>query len=79
MIIISYWCPNAENRKKLYDLLDAFVTKGLQMKNSYVRYRAVDFIRKYPEFKAHHLPVLQQMQKDDPNTKIVEILTDFLQ
>lgn len=64
--------------KTNYDLLNSFVGKGLQMKNSYVRYRATDFIRKYPVFKDNHLEVLKVMATNDPNTKIVEILGEFL-
>ncbi len=78
MMLNSKKIPVDTQEKEFYDVLDAFVAKGLQMKNSYVRYRAVDFIRKYPEFKVQHLPVLQQMQKNDPNTKIVAILEAFL-
>ena len=48
------------------------------MKNSYVRYRAVDFIRHYPEFKDKYIDLLQEMAKNDLNTKIVSILTNFL-
>ncbi len=64
--------------KTNYDLLNSLVGKGLLMKNSYVRYRATDFIRKYPMFKDNYLDVLTAMAQNDPNTKIVEILSEFL-
>jgi glutaminyl-tRNA synthetase len=64
--------------KKIFNLLNEFVGKGLLMKNSYVRYRAVDFIRKYPEFKENYSNLLNEMVLSDPNTKIIEILSDML-
>ena len=64
--------------KETYNLLNEFVGKGLLMKNSYVRYRAVDFVTKYPEFKNKHIDLLQEMVKTDLNTKIVGLLTEFL-
>ena len=66
------------SNKDIFNLLNNFVGKGLQMKNSYVRYRATDFVRKYPTFKENHLDVLKVMLSNDPNTKIVEILNEFL-
>ena len=61
-----------------FDLLNEFVGRGLKMKNSYVRYRAVDFIRTYPQFKENYVVLLKEMLTSDPNTKIVEILSDIL-
>lgn len=62
----------------VFKVLNEFLGKGLKMKNSYVRYRAVDFIRHYPEFKDKYIDLLQEMAKNDLNTKIVSILTNFL-
>ncbi len=64
--------------KTTFDLLNSFIGKGLQMKNSYVRYRAADAIREYPIFKGNHLDILTIMSKSDPNTKIIAILSAFL-
>lgn len=57
-----------------FQLLNEFVGKGLVMKNSYVRYRAVDFVMNYPMFKEKYTDLLQTMATSDPNTMIVELL-----
>jgi glutaminyl-tRNA synthetase len=64
--------------KNIFSLVNTFVGKALQMKNSYVRFRAVDFIKTYPEFKENYLSLLKTMAVADKNTKIVELLSDFL-
>ncbi len=64
--------------KENFAVGDVFITKALKMKNSYVRYRAVDFVIKHPEFKENHLSVLHTMATEDKNTKIVALLNDFL-
>jgi len=71
---VSFDVSNSEN----FTVLNEFVGKGLLMKNSYVRYRAVDFINNYPSFKDKHIKLLQIMAKEDLNTKIVELLSEML-
>ena len=56
----------------------AFLDKAIVMKNSYVRYRAVDFINKYPVFQEANLALLKEMQQTDKNTKIVELINTML-
>jgi len=43
-----------------------------------VRYRAVDFINKYPVFQEANLALLKEMQQTDKNTKIVELINTML-
>ncbi|HIP47448.1 MAG TPA: glutamine--tRNA ligase/YqeY domain fusion protein [Lutibacter sp.] len=66
------------SNSEIFKTLNEFVGKGLLMKNSYVRYRAVDFVRKFPSFKNEHIKLLQVMAKEDLNTKIVELLSGIL-
>ena len=61
-----------------FDNANAFLTKAIVMKNSYVRYRAVDFIKNYPAFKANYTALLNTMVKEDKNTKIVALLEEML-
>lgn len=63
---------------EIFDLLNEFVGKGLHMKNSYVRYRAVDFVRNYPKFTKEHLSLLREMVKSDLNTKVIELLAEII-
>ena len=64
--------------KDTFDLVNTFVGKALLMKNSYVRYRAVDFIRKFPNFKDAYKDLLKVMAVNDKNTKIIELLQNIL-
>jgi hypothetical protein len=48
------------------------------MKNSYVRFQAVDCIVKYPKFKDNHLDLLKIMAIEDKNTHIVDRLKGFI-
>jgi len=57
-----------------FDLANTFLSKAILMKNSYVRYRAVDFINKYPVFQEKHINLLKTMVLEDKNTKIVELI-----
>ena len=66
------------SNSEILTVLNGFVGKGLLMKNSYVRYRAVDFINNYPSFKDKHIELLKIMAKKDLNTKIVALLGDML-
>jgi len=78
MILNSQKVPLDTSNSENFKVLNEFVSKGLQMKNSYVRYRAVDFINQYSEFKNKHVELLQVLVKSDPNTKIVELLKTIL-
>jgi glutaminyl-tRNA synthetase len=66
------------NNPIYYDVVDNFVGTALKMKNSYVRYQAVDFIGKYPEFKEKHLDLLKTMLVEDKNTRIIARLKEYL-
>jgi len=59
-------------------LVNSFVGKALLMKNSYVRFQAVDFIGKYPEFVANHTDLLKVMAVEDKNTHILDRLKEIL-
>ena len=61
-----------------FDSVNKFIEKALQMKNSYVRFQAVDFIGKYILFKEKHLHLLQKMATEDKNTHIIERLKTIL-
>jgi len=78
MVLNSKKLPIDLTDPATFSLIDEFLGKGLHMKNSYVRYRAVDFVRKYPEFKEAHLSLLQEMAQSDLNTKIVAILVELV-
>ena len=66
------------DNKTNFDSANAFLAKAIVMKNSYVRYRAVDFIKNYPIFQANYSELLNTMVKEDKNTKIVELLKGIL-
>jgi len=68
---------NFENQPN-FDIVNTFVGAALKMKNSYVRYQAVDFVGKYPDFISNHLDLLQVMAKEDKNTRIIERLKEIL-
>jgi len=59
------------------NILSTFVGKALAMKNSYVRFQAVDFIGRNLQFKAAHADVLSTMATEDKNTHIIARLTEF--
>jgi len=61
-----------------FDLANTFLSKAILMKNSYVRYRAVDFINKYPVFQEKYIDLLKTMVVEDKNTKIVELINTML-
>lgn len=75
---------NSENIKidfadKLnFDLVDKFIGTALGMKNSYVRFQAVDCVGKYLVFKGNHIDLLKKMAKEDKNTHVIERLKDFV-
>ncbi len=78
MILNSGNCPVDFTDKTNFSTANTFVGKALLLKNSYVRYRAVDFIRTYPEFKDNYLDLLKTMAIEDKNTKIIALLKEFL-
>jgi glutaminyl-tRNA synthetase len=61
-----------------FDNANAFLSKAISMKNSYVRYRAVDFINKYTMFQDKYLDLLKTMAVEDKNTKIVALINTML-
>jgi hypothetical protein len=64
--------------KTTFDLFDNFVRTALKMKNSYVRFQAVDCIGKNQIFKENHLDLLKTMANEDKNTHVIERLKDFI-
>ncbi len=64
--------------KATFDLVDKFIGAALVMKNSYVRFQAVDCVVKNPIFKDNHLSLLKTMATEDKNTHIIERLKGFL-
>ena len=78
MIFNSGNCNVDFTDKTNFSTANTFVGKALLLKNSYVRYRAVDFIRTYPVFKENYLDLLQTMAIEDKNTKIIALLKEFL-
>ncbi len=64
--------------KANFELADKFIGTALGMKNSYVRFQAVDCVGKYPVFKENHIGLLKTMAVEDKNTHIIERLNGFL-
>ena len=64
--------------KAHFELINALLGKALEMKNSYVRFQAVDCIGKNLSFKENYLDLLKTMEQEDKNTHIVERLGTFL-
>jgi glutaminyl-tRNA synthetase len=64
--------------KANFEVINQFVGTALQMKNSYVRFQAVDFIGKYGMFKDVHIDVLNIMAVEDKNTHIIARLKEYL-
>jgi len=69
-IVLSF----AENELK--DVTQ-FIGNALQMKNSYVRFQAVDFIGKNIVFKDNYIELLKVMAVEDKNTHIINRLKEF--
>lgn len=63
--------------KKYTENVNVFISNALQMKNSYVRFQAVDFIGKNLDFKDAHKEILKNMATEDKNTRIIERLKEF--
>jgi glutaminyl-tRNA synthetase len=55
-----------------------FIGEALLKKNSYVRYQAVDFVGKFPEFQKNHIDLLKQMAQEDKNTHVVARIAEFM-
>ena len=66
------------SKKESFDIANKFIKSALQMKNSYVRFQAVDFIGKYINFKDNHIDLLKVMAIEDKNTHIIERLKTIL-
>ena len=64
--------------KAHFELINGMLGKTLEMKNSYVRFQAVDCIGKNLEFKENHLSILKTMQQVDKNTHVVDRLGEYL-
>jgi len=64
--------------KAIFATFQTFIGKALVMKNSYVRFQAVDFIGKFPVFQKKHTDLLQKMVVEDKNTHIVARLKELL-
>lgn len=61
-----------------FNLVKKLIGNGINMKNSYVRFQAVDAIGKNLIFKDLFLEQLQKMQQEDKNTHVVERLKTYL-
>ncbi|MCK0131908.1 glutamine--tRNA ligase/YqeY domain fusion protein [Flavobacteriaceae bacterium F08102] len=59
------------------EVLNTLLGKALLMKNSYVRFQAVDFIGRNPSLKKAHETLLKKMAVEDKNTHILARLTEF--
>ncbi len=57
--------------------VNVFIGNALQMKNSYVRFQAVDFVGKNPTYRKEYTDVLALMAREDKNTHIIERLKEF--
>ncbi len=57
--------------------VNVFIGKALQMKNSYVRFQAVDFVGNNKAYRADYADLLSVMSREDKNTHIVERLKKF--
>ncbi len=64
--------------KTNFDAVNSLIGNALIMKNSYVRFQAVDFIGKNLQFKEIYIDQLKTMQLEDKNTHVVERLKAFL-
>ena len=64
--------------KEIFKIADKFIGTALSMKNSYVRFQAVDCVGKYPIFKENHLDLLKVMAVEDKNTHVVARLKEYL-
>jgi len=61
-----------------YKAINTLIGKGIEMKNSYVRFQAIDSIARNLQFKDIYINLLKTMAVEDKNTHIVERLKDVL-
>ncbi len=61
-----------------FDITNQFIGTALTMKNSYVRFQAVDCVGKHQIFKDKHLDLLKVMAVEDKNTHILARLKEYL-
>jgi len=66
------------SKNENFETINTFVGTAIEMKNSYVRFQAVDFIGKHLNFKENHLDLLKTMAVEDKNTRIIERLKGYL-
>jgi len=57
--------------------VNVFIGNALRMKNSYVRFQAVDFVGRNIEYRANHTDLLEVMAVEDKNMHIIERLKEF--
>ena len=57
--------------------VNVFIGNALRMKNSYVRFQAVDFVGKNVAFRADYTDLLAEMAREDKNTHIINRLKEF--
>ena len=61
-----------ELNKEYSDALTEFVRNALQMKNSYVRYQAVEFLNVHNNLKNNFISLLTKMKDEERNSTIAE-------
>ncbi len=66
------------SKKENFELANNLIGSALKMKNSYVRFQAVDFVGKHLEFKDNYINLLNTMATKDKNTHIIERLKTYL-
>ncbi len=66
------------SKKENFELVNNLIGSALKMKNSYVRFQAVNFIGKNANFKDNHIDLLTIMATEDKNTRIIEKLKTIL-
>jgi len=66
------------SKNENFETVNKFIGTALEMKNSYVRFQAVDFIGKHLDFKENYLDLLKTMATEDKNTHIIERLKNYL-
>ena len=64
--------------KETFEVVNKFIGTALNMKNSYVRFQAVDCVVKYPTFATKYIDLLKIMAVNDKNTHILERLKSII-
>ena len=75
LMIINSLNVSISNSEK--EILVIFIKKALDMKNSYVRFQAVNTVGKY-NLKENYIKKLHEMAVNDKNTHIIERLKEIL-